>query len=87
MTTNIAGVWKLALVWALSLVAVAVAASALTFAQARGSVENAPILSGSDIGFRVEGKKPSGAPIGTFMVRVDGRWVEANWATKMMQAK
>ena len=84
MIRKIADTWKLALVWAMSLAAVAIAASALTFAQPR--LESAPILSGSDIGFRVEGQK-RGAPVGTLMVRIDGQWVEAGWATKAMPAK
>ena len=36
------------------------------------------IRSGSDIGFRVEGKSPDGVVIGTWMVRLStGEWVEA----------
>lgn len=41
---------------------------------------NPSILSGSDIGFRVEGKTPGGV-IGTLMVRLkNGEWVEAHSA-------
>jgi hypothetical protein len=36
------------------------------------------IRSGTDIGFRVEGKSPDGIVIGTWMVRLStGEWVEA----------
>jgi hypothetical protein len=39
---------------------------------------NPPIRSGADIGFRVEGKAPHGAVVGTLMVRLEnGDWVEA----------
>ena len=39
---------------------------------------NPPIRSGADIGFRVEGKAPNGAVVGTLMVRLEnGDWVEA----------
>ena len=34
------------------------------------------ILSGSDIGFRVERTDPSGRPVGTWLLRIDGDWVE-----------
>jgi hypothetical protein len=86
MTTNTARVWKLTLAWMLSLVAVGALASVLTSAQARPPLvlglpsaeitEGTTILSGSDIGFRVE-RTQDGVPIGTLVVRVDGRWVEA----------
>lgn len=84
MITNIARVWKLALAWMLSVVAVGAIASVFTSAQAPGSMrgqtplmtEGTTILSGSDIGFRLE-RTQNGVPIGTLVVRVDGRWVEA----------
>jgi hypothetical protein len=84
MTANVARVWKLALAWMLSLVAVGTIASVLTSAQGRLQVPGQPplitegttILSGNDIGFRVE-RTQDGVPIGTLVVRVDGRWVEA----------
>ena len=82
MTTNLARVWKLALAWVLSLVVVATIASKLG-AQAVPPVpfdrpfitEGTTILSGGDIGFRVE-RTQEGVPLGTLVVRVDGRWVE-----------
>jgi hypothetical protein len=40
---------------------------------------NVQILSGSDIGFRVEGNK-AGKPVGTLVVRIDGQWVEATFS-------
>jgi hypothetical protein len=85
MATNITRVWKLTLAWILSLVAVGALASVLTSAQERPPIlglrpglitEGTMILSGSDIGFRVE-RTQDDVPIGTLIVRVDGRWVEA----------
>jgi hypothetical protein len=38
-------------------------------------LSTAPILSGNDIGFRVEGNR-EGRVSGTLMVRVNGKWVE-----------
>jgi len=92
MIANIARVRKLAVAWMLSLVAAGAIASVLTSlqaAQARPPMAGQPspgqltlmtegttILSGSDIGFRLE-RTQDGIPIGTLVVRVDGRWIEA----------
>ena len=84
MITNVARVWKVALAWMLSLVAVGAISSVFTSAQVRLQTPGQPplmtegttILSGSDVGFRVE-RTQDGVPIGTLVVRVDGRWVEA----------
>jgi len=65
---------RLALLWLASLVIVAVLTS--TFIRAQVPLADAPILSGSDIGFRVEGKDRAGRPTGTLMVRVNGKWIE-----------
>ncbi len=72
---------RIAVLWALSLLVVGGLASALT-AQSQPT-----ILSGSDVGFRVERVGTSGEPVGTLMVRVNGKWVEAGWATQVMPAK
>ena len=85
MITNVARLWKPALVWMLSLVAVGAIASVLTSAQVQPQApgqrplltQGTTILSGSDIGFRLERTTQDGVPIGTLVVRVDGRWVEA----------
>jgi hypothetical protein len=38
------------------------------------------VLSGGDIGFRVDGYAgPDRRPAGRLVVRVDGRWVEPEW--------
>jgi hypothetical protein len=60
--------------WLTSLITVAVLTSALMRAQTQ-QVPPAPrILSGGDIGFRVE-DIVDGRAVGTLMVRVDGTWV------------
>ena len=33
------------------------------------------VISGSDLGFRVDGRKGN-TPLGRFVVRIDGQWVE-----------
>jgi hypothetical protein len=70
--------WKLAIVWALSLIFVGSMSSS---AQVRPGSQPLPlelpaILSGSDVGFRIEQTR-DGIPVGTIVVRVDGRWVAA----------
>jgi hypothetical protein len=83
--------WKLMLLWFVSLVVVAGLASGLTFAQTRPLIlqelANARILSGADIGFRVEGTNRTGEPVGRLMVRVNGNWVEPGWSTKVVPAR
>lgn len=37
------------------------------------------VLSGADVGFRVEAYRGT-TPVGRFVVRVDGQWVEAQFA-------
>ena len=44
-------------------------------AVAAGQSTEPRVLSGSDLGFRVEGIAKDGAPIGAIVVRVDGKWV------------
>ena len=76
----------------LKIVAVVVALAA-TFAigSAQGSRANPPVqgnaathkvLSGPDVGFRLEGER-NGKPQGRLVVRIDGKWVEAEFATGM----
>ncbi len=64
---------RLVLFWTVSLVLVVT----VTFALAQGRRLAQPqMLSGDDVGFRVEGFDISGRPTGTLMVRVNGGWVE-----------
>jgi len=96
MITGIARTWKLTLAWTLSLVAVGALASVLTSAQAQPPrtlglptpeiTEGTVILSGNDIGFRVE-RTRDGVPIGTLVVRIDGRWVEAGTSVRVTLAR
>jgi hypothetical protein len=66
---------RLALLWLASLVTVAVVTATITVAQTRQTEPR--ILSGTDIGFRVEGTDVrTGNPMGTLMLRIDGKWVE-----------
>lgn len=58
--------------WVVSLVIVGTFVSAA--AQARR--DPAPVISGSDIGFRPEGWRGD-ARTGMFVVRIDGKWVDA----------
>lgn len=50
-------------------------ASGAAVAVAAGQSNEPRVLSGSDLGFRVDGIAKDGAPIGTIVVRVDGKWV------------
>jgi hypothetical protein len=62
----------LVILWVISLVAVGV----LVSAQPQARKDPAPLITGTDIGFRPEGWRGS-ARTGTFFVRVNGQWVEA----------
>ena len=68
---------KLLLLWLASLVVVALMTSAFTLAQAR---QDGAILSGDDLGFRLDGTDRSGNRTGTFVIRVDDEWVEASFS-------
>ena len=82
MAEQITRHWKLAVVWALSLVAVGALSS---FAQVpfngireRGfpaPMQLPTVVSGSDVGFRIE-RSVDGIQVGRVVVRVDGRWVD-----------
>jgi hypothetical protein len=77
---------KWIVLWLSSLVVVAALTSGLMGAQTtpeelrRRVQEQLPgsrIISGNDIGFRMEGTNQAGAPVGTLVVRIDGQWVVA----------
>lgn len=65
--------------WVASLAVVATLVSAQT------RRDPAPILAGGDVGFRPEGWNGP-ARTGTWMVRIDGRWVEAQSTMKPVPA-
>jgi hypothetical protein len=77
---------KLALLWLASLVFAAVVASAVTaWAQAAQGVPatitrlpSPVVLSGADVGFRVVGRYPNGTPVGSWVIRLNGDWVDAS---------
>jgi hypothetical protein len=85
-TTGLATRFTFVVVWIGSLIAVATAAAVLMHAQARQSLPTAPIISGADIGFRVESQRGD-VRYGTLMIRVDGKWIEAGFASKLMRVK
>jgi hypothetical protein len=68
--------------WLASLIGVAGLTSALMRAQAQTPPPytaqtppaNARVVSGPDIGFRIEGVSRTGEPTGALVIRVDGEW-------------
>jgi hypothetical protein len=62
----------MAVLWIGSLVFVGAIATAQTVARP----DSAPVISGGDIGFKPDGWRGT-ARTGTWMVRIDGKWVEA----------
>ena len=69
----------LALVWALSLIVVTAIMHAQAPAQ-RGT--NSTIISGGDLGFRVE-RQRGDRVVGTFVVRINGNWWDAEPAGRV----
>ena len=68
-----------ACLWILSMLIVA------NFASAQARRDPPAVISGSDFGFRPEGWQGR-ARTGTFVVRINGEWVEAVAATRTMPA-
>ena len=64
---------RLVLFWVGSLMALALVTTTLTLAQVRREVPR--VVTGADLGFRVEGTDPSGNATGVFVVRLNGEWV------------
>ena len=77
--------------WVVWLGLAAVTVSGLTVlaqGQRRPGTEPARIVSGNDLGFRIEGTDPrTGNPTGTWMVRVAGEWMEIGHAGAVRPAK
>jgi hypothetical protein len=69
---------SVAMLWLLSLFVVASAVKAQVFEIPR-SLPEPRIVSGPDFGFRIEAEQ-RGKPVGTLVVRVDGKWLEARIA-------
>jgi hypothetical protein len=53
-------------------------ATTYVFAQSRQAQPQ--VISGNDVGFRVEGTDFRGRPVGTWVVRMNGAWVEVGSA-------
>ena len=82
MAEQITRHWKLAIVWTLSLIAVGALSSSAQvdplpreFGRPTAPLPIQPILSGSDVGFRIE-RSVDGIQFGRVVVRIDGRWVD-----------
>lgn len=45
------------------------------------------VISGNDIGFRMDGTDINGRPTGVWVIRVDGRWVEQGMSSTIRPAK
>ena len=80
-----ADMWRLALLWLASLVGTALLASGLTFAQDQPPGET--ILSGSDLGFRLEGYAMDGRPTGKLVIRLNGEWVEPGFGVSTRRVR
>lgn len=67
--------------------AVGAAGAAVTGQRAAGQARQPQLLTGADIGFRVDGVSADGTPIGTLVVRVDGKWVAPQFQSGVRRAK
>jgi hypothetical protein len=71
--------WKVAILWALSLIVVSVISSSAQDPRIRprgvNPTETPTVVSGNDVGFRIE-RTEDGIPAGRVVVRVNGRWVD-----------
>ena len=74
---------RLVLFWVASLALVAMA----TFAFAQGRFPQPQMLSGNDIGFRMEGTDINGKATGTFVVRYNGDWIPVGASMMARPAK
>jgi hypothetical protein len=62
-------------VWVLSLVAAGV------FASAQSQTGTPTVLAGDEVGFRIE-RWQGKTPVGTLVVKINGEWVDVQFATK-----
>jgi hypothetical protein len=69
--------WIVSLVLALGLFSAGVAIGAAQVVNAQPVPLR--VMSGDDVGFRVQGRKGD-TPVGTLVVRVNGEWVEVQFA-------
>ena len=71
---------------AIAAIAVVVGATAVALAQGQRAQDDSKILSGSDLGFRFE-RMDGNRAAGTFMVKINGQWIEAVPAPKAMAVR
>jgi hypothetical protein len=71
--------WVVAILWALSLVAVSVLSTSAQRPNGRADfnllTQSPAVVSGNDIGFRLE-RTQDGIAVGKVVIRVEGRWVD-----------
>jgi hypothetical protein len=72
-----AAMGKWIMLWVASLLVVGLASAFAAQGLTQGQLPEPRIISGSDIGFRLESIDPySGRPAGRLVVQVDGEWIE-----------
>jgi hypothetical protein len=74
---------KLVSLWLLSLALVALIASVVT---AQVTRTPARVVTGGDLGFRVEGTDTQGRPVGSVVIKVNGEWVAVRDSMKATPA-
>ena len=75
---------KLVAMWVVSLVVVAALSAAVT---AQVNRQGPRIVSGADLGFRVEGQEiTTGKPVGVLVIRVNGEWLEVGSGVRTVPA-
>jgi hypothetical protein len=70
----------LVVIWLASLAAVGV------WAQAQSQQQEQRVISGSELGFRLERVERDGTPTGRLVVRMNGKWVEAAFSLGVSKA-
>lgn len=55
------------------------------FVRPDGQRADPPVISGSDVGFRVRGIESDGTRTGELVVRVDGTWVGAKFGMRVVR--
>jgi hypothetical protein len=73
----------LVVIWLASLAGVGVWAQAQSQQQQQ---QEQRVISGSDLGFRVERIERDGTPIGKLVVRANGKWVETGFSVGVAKA-
>jgi hypothetical protein len=78
----------LAVIWVASIVATGAWATAQAPSPSSPPVQLPTIISGNDVGFRVESLRGN-TPVGTLVIRINGQWVDAEFGVglKRLTAK